>query len=539
MGDITLEMPLYLLAPLIILALIGFSYLSVRLWKYALLLHKLLKYDSDSAENADYLNKSNISTVDQAAQELLKKKIRDAWYSFSSVELLNLPVLRDDCHDLVKQIAAVYFPQSNNPEYEITIMQLLLLNERIAHRTRTMLDDLPSFHKVTVASIMEAKSILEKTRQTIDKKGIRTGGRIAGRIWSAISIVNPNYWIRKVIFKGASEMATRKALTSVYRIAGYEAIRLYRASAMQTDPLGFSLEKELEANLEFDEENTQTQEANDQIKDEFDLKNEEDVMSDNQEWILPDEEEPTQKGNKNTEETGHEKLDFSISKMLSNFVEGSMQLWDKMVNVDRVIESFQKKGDDVQCLTDISSLPISRNDDIANAYISKGRWLSAAEGAATGLGGILLLSADAVSLLALQLRTIQQIGYCYGFDVSRPEEKLFAAKLLAESYSHPSGKERDALKNEMRTAAGLLKGKTPINLLQKRLFVQGFAKIAQKIGIRFGSRKAAQIVPVFGSAVGCIVNQKITKEIAETAKEVYRERFLQKQDASSNRETSE
>ena len=535
MGEITFEMPLYLLAPLIILALVGLSYLSVRLWKYALLVHKLLKIDSGSTEYIDDLNKSDISTVDQAAQELLKKKISDAWYSFSSVELLNLSALRDDCHDLVKQIAGVYFPGSDSPEYEITVMQLLLLNERIAHRTRNMLEDLPTFNKVTVASIMEAKSILETTKKTIDKKGIRTGGRIAGRIWSAISIVNPNYWIRKVIFKGASEMATRKALTSVYRIAGYEAIRLYRASAMQTDPQGFSLEKELEANLEFEDENQQTHETSQQPEDVFDLKDKEGEMSDNQEWILPDEEEPIAEDQDKTQEKGHEKLDFSISKMLSNFVEGSMQLWDKMVNVDRVIESFQKKGDSVQCLTDIGSLPIARNDDIASAYISKGRWLSAAEGAATGLGGILLLSADAVSLLALQLRTIQQIGFCYGFDVSRPEEKLFAAKLLAESYSHPSGKERDALKKEMRTAAGLLKGKTPINLLQKRLFVQGFSKIAQKIGVRFGSRKAAQIVPIIGSAVGCLVNQKITKEIAETAKEVYRERFLQKQDASSNR----
>ena len=81
--------------------------------------------------------------------------------------------------------------------------------------------------------------------------------------------------------------------------------------------------------------------------------------------------------------------------------------------------------------------------------------------------------------------------------------------------------------NEMRTAASLLAGQTPFRLLQKRLFVQGFAKAAQKIGIRMGGRKAVQFVPILGSLAGGTINQKVTYDIACVARDVYRERFLQ------------
>lgn len=532
MSSIELQIPWLLIAVTIVLAIVGFVFLLVKFWEslrfvFFLIRGGFLPPAEEKPSPEETLNQS-----DEKAQVFLQARIREVWYSFSPVQWLDLQIMRNNCHELVQRIAAEYFPESKQPELEVTMLELLQFSERTAHRIRDLLEEFPSFHRMTIANILDAKSLLEKTRQTIDKKGIKTGHRIASRILMAINAINPNYWLQRILFRGASEVIGRKVLTSIYRIVGVEAIRLYRASALQithkpmrdeelTDPEIFLEELGAEQDTKEKKEKSVSQSEN----HEEEKKETTGGMNEEPELIFPEEEE---KESKEETEEGSDKLKSSITRMLSAFVEGSLNLWDKMVSADKIIAACQKRGASVQCLSDIESLPVETLDGLADSYIRKGRWVTAAEGAATGFGGFLLLGADAVSLLALQLRTIQQIGYCYGFDVSRPEEKLFAAKLLAEAYNHPAGKEKDAIKREMRMAAGMLGGKTPFGLLQKRLFVQGFSKIAQKIGVRFGSRKAAQFVPVLGSAVGGLVNQQVTKDIANTAKEVYRERFLER-----------
>lgn len=533
MTFIHIDLPWFVLVIVSMLAAIGMGFILVKFWEWIRFLIFLLWGGILPPKELSAIDKETSIQADEDAQVFLQERIRTVWYSFSPVQWLDLAVLRSDCHALVKQIAQFYFPESKVPELEVTLLELLQFNERTARRIRLLLNEFPSFHRLTIATILDAKSLIEKTRETMDKKTLKSGRRIASRIWTAINAVNPNYWIQRFLFRGASEVIGRKVLTSLYRIVGVEAIHLYRSSALQLSNQTTPVEEALDPDIIFKEPIENGRESPEEKREEMKTsttQNEENQakderMRDEQEWILPENEEEVTSDK--ASDRG-EKINRSIGKMLSAFVEGSLHLWDKMVNVDKVVAAFQKKDNSVQCLSDIESLPVEINDAAADAYISKGRWLTAAEGAATGFGGFLLLSADAVSLLALQLRTIQQIGYCYGFDVSRPEEKLFAAKLLAEAYAHPTGKERDALKKEMRMAADLMRGKTPFGLLQKRLFVQGFSKIAQKIGVRFGSRKAAQFIPVIGSAVGGLVNQQVTKDIANTAKEVYRERFLER-----------
>lgn len=550
MSIIELRLPWFLIAITILWAMVGLAFLSIKFWDGIRFLFFLLRGGFFPPKEEKLNPEETLSHLDEEAQSLLQARIHEVWYSFSPVQWLDLHVLREDCYNLVQRIAQVYFPASKQPELEVTMLELLQFNERTAHRIRDLLQEFPTFHRMTIANILDAKSLLEKTKQTIESKGVKTGRRIASRILTAINAINPNYWIQRFLFRGASEVIGRKVLTSIYRIVGVEAIRLYRASAQQIthkslqeeeliDPEALIEELSEEQKCQKEEKPEETtgearkeafQEATAQAKTTEETKEHKKEMSEEPELIFPEDE--GKEAEKESDNEG-EKLKSSITRMMSAFVEGSLNLWDKMVSVDKVVSEFQKRGGEVQCLSDIESLPVEINDKVADSYIRKGRWVTAAEGAATGFGGFLLLGADAVSLLALQLRTIQQIGYCYGFDVSRPEEKLFAAKLLAEAYNHPAGKEKDAIKQEMRMAAGMLGGKTPFGLLQKRLFVQGFSKIAQKIGVRFGSRKAAQFVPVLGSAVGGLVNQQVTKDIANTAKEVYRERFLEK-----NRHTS-
>ncbi|MBZ0257565.1 EcsC family protein [bacterium] len=187
----------------------------------------------------------------------------------------------------------------------------------------------------------------------------------------------------------------------------------------------------------------------------------------------------------------------------------------------------------IETLEHIQRLPSEQIEATAKRFRKQGEWLSAAEGVATGAGGFLLMGVDAASLLALQLRTIQQIGYCYGFDVTQPEEKIFAVKLLVEGYTHPMRQDRRTILEEMRAAAKLMKTNSPLGLLQKRMFVQGLTKAAQKIGISLGGRKTAQVLPFIGAAVGGVMNKQITKDIANIAQDVYRDRLQQLKDETN------
>lgn len=543
MNSWSFQLPWLVVVVLIVFALYGFGIFiaqAISAIRFFLLIRRVGYWPTE--KHRQEWKEQFVSEADRKAHAILDQTTREVWLSLNQVEWMNFQTIRTGCQTLVENIAAVYYPRSRQPLYEVTPSELLKLFERISQEINQLLSAFPTLQQISVASIFEAKNLFEQTKRTLDKKGIQTGRKIASRIWSTVNAVNPNYWIKRAIFSGASEVVGRKIVTSIYRIVGTEAIRIYRSSStLHYDPYHDSIlsekkkseDRKSKPKYKADEKTGESQRSyqkTDAEPDHFDgIKNESMDKDQKVEYILP-EEEPEQEPSANEAEgatDSRQKWIGSITNTLSSFVEGSMQLWEKLANPETILETFRKKGFQVNTLDDLSNLPVNEIDKIVDSYIRTGRYLSATEGAVTGAGGFLLMGADMVSLLALQLRTIQQIGYCYGFDVCRPEEKLFAAKLLAESYQHPIKQERQAIMNEMRMAANLLKGKTPFGLLQNRLFVQGFAKIAQKIGIKMGSRKTAQLVPLLGSAVGGIINQKITYDIAQVAKEVYRERFNQ------------
>ena len=56
--------------------------------------------------------------------------------------------------------------------------------------------------------------------------------------------------------------------------------------------------------------------------------------------------------------------------------------------------------------------------------------LATIQGASTGIGGIFTLTIDIPLLLGLQLKTLQDIAICYGYDPNDKKERLFIVKCL-------------------------------------------------------------------------------------------------------------
>jgi uncharacterized protein (DUF697 family) len=521
----TISMPLIAVILLGFLALVGLIFL-VKTGYSMFVLTRIVRQSlaRDSAETPQPVLESD---ADHQAKEILDRKLNDVWYSFSSVDWMNLTAIREDCIQLVKSIATVYYPHSKKPELEITLAEVIRLHETVSKKVNALVSSVPSLNQFSLASIDEARTLFKQTKEIIDKKGIRVTGKVASRIWQAFNIVSPRYWLNKMLFRGASEMIARKVLTSVYRIVGTEAIRVYRSSTAQPfDPTAFD-----ESALETTSDSTEEREPEKMKEPDFTADSDETASEAIEPEIVGMDEDFDETRDEHADKTAtgptfRDKTIASLGDVLARFIDGSMNMWEKLSNPKTVITAYQKQDCAVSTLLDISHLPPAVKKEMAERYIRKGEWLSAAEGAATGMGGAFLLAADAVTLLALQLRTIQQIGYCYGFDVSKPEERLFAVKLLAEAYQHPAKQERDILMREMRFAARLLTGKASIQILRNRFFTKGLSAIAQKIGIKIGGRKLAQFIPVIGAAAGGIINKKITKDIALIAQEVYQERSV-------------
>ena len=468
-----------------------------------------------------------ISEADRRVKELIDTKVRESWKSLTSVKAFNLQTIRDESQKLIHDISLIYYPSSKRPELEITLSEVMRLQERISEKIYALVSAVPSLNQFSIASILEFKNIYDQTQEFIDEKGIRTGGKWLSRTWQAINIISPQYWINKMIFQGASEMAGRKIITSIYRIVGTEAMQIYRSSsAIRIDKSALEPMQETEIIeepvieiIETPQEQPCIQESINEEIEELKVAEivglEDDEKNQNKENLAEAEDHP---------KSMKDKISAGIGDALGKFIEGSLQLWEKLVDPHAIFATYEKLGNPVQSLDEVKNLSPEIRNQAADNYIRKGEWASAAEGAATGVGGVFLLAADAVSLLALQLRMIQQIGYCYGFEVNKPEERLFAVKLLAEAYQHPALQERDALMREMHMAASLLKGKIPFMLLKNRFFTYGLSKVGQAIGIKIAGRKIAQFVPLVGAIAGGYINRRVTKDIALIAKEVYRQR---------------
>lgn len=511
MSGITIHIPWILLIPIVMLALYGLIEFTRRCWQVYCLYQHIKKADEKYNQDLRF-----ITDADQKAKELIEAKINETWRTFKLSNWFDIPHVGKECYNHISQIAAVYHPNANKPEFEITVIELLRLNERINHRIVKILEPLETLQKISVNSLIEAHTILEQTRDTINQRGIRTGAGVASRIWQAVNIINPQYWINYVVMHGVSELVYRKAITSIYRIAGNEAVKIYRSSSAEHVDLMKSAE---EAALKQSETDAQQKQESSVQSIEPEIMGDE-QCNDNDD-VFPDEEEK--------EQSFQDRIYTKIGETFMQFLEGGLHVWEKLAKPDGIFRHYQKHGYPVHDLNDIHALPLQTVQQVSLHYRKKGEWLSAAEGAVTGVGGFMLIAVDAVSLIALQLRTIQQVGYCYGFNMSSPEEKLFAAKLLIEAYQHPSSKDRKAVLMQMKWAAQLVKGTSPLKFLHKRLFAHGIEKAAQVIGVKLGTRKAAQFVPFVGAAVGGYLNKRVMKDIAEIADEVYRERFLSRQ----------
>ncbi|PAM96143.1 ABC transporter substrate-binding protein, partial [Flavobacterium sp. IR1] len=151
------------------------------------------------------------------------------------------------------------------------------------------------------------------------------------------------------------------------------------------------------------------------------------------------------------------------------------------------------------------------------------------QGGLTGMGGMFLLAADLPAVIAINLRSIQQIATIYGYDLKRPVEMVIALKLLHLSTLPKAfqAHEWDRLWQDLdqhHTDDIFYAGSEEI--VEPEWLGQFIRQLAKSFVITMLRKKVFQGLPLVGMAFGAGINYRLSQQVIELSHKFYQKRLL-------------
>jgi hypothetical protein len=143
---------------------------------------------------------------------------------------------------------------------------------------------------------------------------------------------------------------------------------------------------------------------------------------------------------------------------------------------------------------------------------------SAAEGAITGAGGILLGLADFPLWLSLKMKLLFDMAGLYGYDARDYKERLYILYVFQLAFS--GGDYRRAIYKKVADWEHYSKNLPAFNESDWRGFQQEYRDYIDLA-------KMLQLVPGVGAVVGAYVNHTMTDKLGKTAMNAYRMRWFE------------
>lgn len=221
-----------------------------------------------------------------------------------------------------------------------------------------------------------------------------------------------------------------------------------------------------------------------------------------------------------------EAVQDAVSKAIESFLSRLDSLARSLFDPDEVRQRLDALGssDDQQ---------LKCADEAAKHYWNWHVGYAAAEGGATGAAGLVGLAADVPALFTVALRLIQQIGTCYGYDVSKDAEREYVLHILRTGSTGDLKAKLECLIGLKQIEEILLKvtwkkmGESfARGEIGKQAALFGVKKFSKSLGIQITKRKALQMVPVVGALVGASFNATFINDIGRTAYMSYRRRWI-------------
>jgi len=153
---------------------------------------------------------------------------------------------------------------------------------------------------------------------------------------------------------------------------------------------------------------------------------------------------------------------------------------------------------------------------------------NAATGGAAGWFGAAGLTADISATIALAARNVRATGAAYGFTTNNDAEETFRLAILEVATSIASDKREKSIEgiNDLARKLNDPKAKFILDKGGEWITEKVVERIARKLGVSLAGRKAGQVVPIIGGAVGATVNASFQSDVSRAARYAYRQRWL-------------
>ncbi len=135
------------------------------------------------------------------------------------------------------------------------------------------------------------------------------------------------------------------------------------------------------------------------------------------------------------------------------------------------------------------------------------------------------VAADAVASMAMMGRTIGAVACGYGYDVSQPDEELFAMGVLSLGAAGSMAAKTQSLAALSRLTQQMMRQAT-WKQLNEHLLVRVLDQMYTALGFKLVKRKLAQAVPLVGIALNATMSAQLTDQTFRRAQAVYRLRTL-------------
>lgn len=209
---------------------------------------------------------------------------------------------------------------------------------------------------------------------------------------------------------------------------------------------------------------------------------------------------------------------------LHAFIQSSQSQLDARNRILGTARLFDKS---IEQLEDVKGLSIDQLTYIAEQQTARHRLYSLMQGGTTGVGGLLLLTADFPVMIALNIKAVQLIAASFGHDVNKPYEMMLALKVFHVALL-PAHLQRYAWHNVLRELehedSFFYEGDEEV--LQPESIQVVLKQIVKTFSIYALRRKLFQGVPVLGIAIGSTVNYRLTRNVTEFANRFYQVRYV-------------
>lgn len=212
----------------------------------------------------------------------------------------------------------------------------------------------------------------------------------------------------------------------------------------------------------------------------------------------------------------HNKVGVLLEELGSYIQSGGRYL----VSEDNMFKFVEKETNiPINSCSDIAEIPLHSMSKLSESILHQRKKLATFQGASTGIGGIFTLAVDIPALLAISLKTLQEIAIIHGYDPNKKEERIFIIKCLQFSSADIVGK--NAILKEL--SSYYQKDNATDEMMSQ---LQGWREVVYTYRDQFGWKKLFQMVPVAGMIFGAFTNRSMIQDLAETGTMLYRKRRI-------------